>query len=46
VVDILARQFLYYDSYCGGGAASVLQVVRRWLRDEVAARLGDDVVDG
>jgi len=46
VVDIRARQFLYYDSYCGGRAASVLPVVRRWLRDEVAARLGGDVVDG
>ena len=46
VVDILARQFLYYDSLCGGGAAPILQVVRRWLRDEVAARLGEDAVRG
>jgi len=46
VVDILARQFLYCDSLCGCGAAPVLQVVRRWLRDEVAARLGEDAVRG
>jgi len=43
VIDVQARQFQYYDSMHGVGAAHVLATARRWLSDEVAARLGKDV---
>ena len=33
VVDIRERQFLYYDSYCGDGAASVLHVLDRGFHE-------------
>jgi len=44
-VDLESHSFLYYDSLYGGGAARVLYTARRWLRDEVAARLGEDVAE-
>jgi len=43
VIDVAARRFHYYDSMHGVGAAHVLATVRRWLSDEVSARLGEDV---
>jgi len=43
VIDVQARRFQYFDSMHGGGASSILSTARRWLTDEVAARLGEDV---
>ena len=43
LVDVEQRRFVFYDSLCGG-AAVVLGTVRRWLADEVAARLGEEAV--
>jgi len=43
VIDVKARRFRYYDSMHGVGAAHVLVTARRWLLDEVAARLGKEV---
>ena len=43
VIDLQARRFQYFDSMHGGGASSILSTARRWLTDEVAARLGEDV---
>ena len=43
VIDMEARRFQYYDSIHGVGAAHVLATARRWLSDEVAACLGEDV---
>jgi len=43
VIDVMARRFRYYDSMCGVGAAHVLATARRWLSDEVAARLRREV---
>jgi len=43
VIDVEARRLQYYDSMHGVGAAHVLETARRWLSDEVTARLGEDV---
>jgi len=43
VIDFAARRFQFYDSMHGVGAARVLATARRWLLDEVSARLGEDV---
>jgi len=45
VADIRQRSFLFYDSMYAGGGAPVLGTVRRWLGDEVRARLGDDAFE-
>lgn len=38
-VDLRAREFLYCDSMRGGDVHSALQIVKRWLRDEVTDKL-------
>ena len=43
VVDVRERSLLLYDSLFGGDRASVVDTVRRWLRDEVVDRLGEEV---
>lgn len=41
--DVRRRQFFYYDSLSGDDHHTVIPILRRWLTDEVAERLGSDV---
>jgi len=45
IVDVHQRSLLFYDSF-GGGVTGVLDTVRRWLRDEVVHRQGQEVEVG
>lgn len=42
-VDVRRRHFFFYDSSFGDDYNSIIPNLRRWLADEVAARLGADV---
>ena len=44
VIDVANRVFRLYDSLSTVDTHGVVDVLRRWLRDEVAARLGGDAV--
>jgi len=43
VVDVRRRSLLMYDPLFGEDTVSVIGTVRRWLRDEVSDRLGEEV---
>eukprot|EP00170_Pyropia_yezoensis_P003383 contig_14169_g3390 len=43
--DVRRRRFFYYDSLFGDDHHTVIPILRRWLTDEVAARLGADVAE-
>jgi len=43
VIDVAERVFRLFDSLSTTDAHGVVDLLRRWLRDEVAARLGSDV---
>jgi len=42
VINVKNRVFLYYDSFGSPDSSGVVTTVRRWLCDELRARLGDD----
>lgn len=42
-VDIRRHTFLYCDSFAGSDELLVVEPLKKWLADEVEARLGDDV---
>jgi len=42
VIDVANRVFRFYDSLSTVDTHGVVGVLRRWLRDEIAARLGGD----
>ena len=44
LVDVQHRRLIFFDSL-GGKAAPILGTVRKWLTDEVGARLGTDAVE-
>jgi len=43
VVDVLAREFIFYDPYGSGDRGGAVRHVRRWLCDEAVQQLGPDV---
>lgn len=43
-IDVKNRSFTYYDSFGSPDSSSVVRTLRRWLCDEVRARVGDDAV--
>jgi len=43
VIDVAERVFLFYDSLALSDTHGIVNILRRWLRDEVSARLGSDL---